>query len=191
MITYGDNMSDIMTELLDVLDENGKRIGQKEPKQIIYNKGYWHRTVHIWVINDNNELLVQKRNPNKKTYPNLWAISAAGHVLSGETSRESGIRELEEELDIEVKLEELEYLFTIKRTQPYKNSFLRTFDDVYLIHKNIDIDKTKVQVEELTDIKYVYYKYLETILVEKDKDYVPYCLEHKKLFEILNDKLNK
>lgn len=178
-----------MTELLDVLDENGKRTGQVEPKHIIYNKGYWHRTVHIWVINDHNELLVQKRNPNKKTYPNLWAISAAGHVLSGETSIESGIRELEEELDVKAKPEELKHLFTIKRTQPYKNSFLRTFDDVYLIHKNIDVDKTKVQVEELTDIKYIYYKYLQEILTEKDKDYVPYCLEHQKLFERLDQTL--
>lgn len=184
----GDNMSDVMTELLDVLDENGKQTGQVEPKQVIYDNGYWYRTVHIWVINDNNELLVQKRNPNKRTYPNMWAISAAGHVLTGESSIESGIRELKEELDIEIKPEELKYLFTIKRAQPYKNSYLRTFDDVYIVHKNIDVDKTKVQVEELTDIKYIYYKYLETILLEKDKEYVPYCLEHKKLFEMLDQK---
>lgn len=177
-----------MTELIDVLDENGKVTGRVEPKHIIYRDGYWHRTVHIWVINDNNELLVQKRNPNKKTYPNMWAISAAGHVLTGENSIESGIRELEEELDIEVNPEELEFLFTIKRTQPYKDSFLKTFDDVYLIHKNIDVDKTKVQVEELTDIKYIYYEYLENIFKSGDKEYVPYSEEHKKLFTLLEDR---
>ena len=181
-------VSDVMTELLDVLDENGNKTGEVETKQEVYNKGLWHKTVHIWVINDDNELLVQRRNPLKKTFPNLWAISSAGHVVSGEDSVTSGLRELKEELDVEAKPEELEYLFTIKRVQPHKDSYIRAFDDVYLINRNLDVNKTKLQVEELTDIKYVYYEYLEDIFKEKDKDYVPYCEEHVKLFNLLKDR---
>lgn len=189
MLCYmiGDNMSDVMTELLDVLDEEGNQTGNVETKAEIYKKGLWHRSVHIWIINDNKELLVQKRNPNKKTFPNLWAISSAGHVVAGETSIESGLRELKEELDIDAKKEDLEYLFTIKRVQPHHNSYIRVFDDVYLLRRNIDVDKTKLQVEELTDIKYVYYEYLETMLKEKDENYVPYTEEHEKLFAFLKD----
>lgn len=183
-------MSDVMTELLDVLDENGNKTGIAKTKGEIYQNGNWHRSVHIWVINDNKELLVQKRNPFKKTFPNLWAISAAGHVVSGESSIESGLRELKEELDIEAKKEELEYLFTIKRVQQLENSdsYIKVFDDVYLLHRNIDVDHTKLQVEELTDIKYVYYQYLENIFKEGDKEYVPYTEEHEKLFSYLEDK---
>lgn len=184
-------MSDVMTELLDVLDENGNKIGQVESKQNIYNNGLWHKSVQIWIINDHQELLMQKRSPYKKTFPNLWAISTAGHVLAGETSRESGIRELKEELDIDASKEELEYLFTMKRTQPYKASYIRVFDDVYLLKRNVDIEHTKLQVEELTNIKYIDYKYLETILKEKDKDYVPYNKEHEKLFQILDQRYTK
>lgn len=189
MLCYmiGDNMSDVMTELLDVLDEEGNQTGNVETKAEIYKKGLWHRSVHIWIINDNKELLVQKRNPNKKTFANLWAISSAGHVVAGETSIESGLRELKEELDIDAKKEDLEYLFTIKRVQPHHNSYIRVFDDVYLLRRNIDVDKTKLQVEELTDIKYVYYEYLETMLKEKDENYVPYTEEHEKLFAFLKD----
>lgn len=175
-----------MTELLDVLDENGNLTGQSKTKQEIYNNSCWHRSVHIWIINNQNELLVQKRNPYKKTFPNLWAISSAGHVVAGETSVESGIRELKEELNVDAKPEDLKYLFTIKRIQPYKDSFIKVFDDVYLLHKNIDVDHTKLQVEELTDIKYVYYTYLESILKGNDPDYVPYTEEHEKLFDYLN-----
>ena len=181
-------MSDIMTELLDVLDENGNKIDEVETKEEIYKKGLWHRSVHIWIMNDNQELLVQKRNPNKETFPNLWALSVAGHVLAGEDSVESGLRELKEELDIDAKKEELEFLFTIKRMQPYHGSHIRVFDDVYLLHRNVDIEKTKLQVEELTDIKYVYYEYLEDIFKDGDKDYVPYDEEHEKLFSLLEDR---
>lgn len=175
-------------ELIDVLDEFGNPTGQVETKEEIYKKGLWHRSSHIWIENDNQELLVQKRNPNKQTFPNLWAISVAGHVDSGETSRQTAVRELKEEVNLDVKPEELEFLFTIKRVQPYKDSYIRVFDDVYLLHRNIDVEKTKLQVEELTDIKYVYYQYLEDIFKGGDKDYVPYTEEHKKLFSILEDK---
>lgn len=183
----GDTMSDIMTELLDVLDEEGNSTGNVETKAEIYKMGLWHRSVHIWIINDNKELLVQKRNPNKKTFPNLWAISSAGHVLAGETSIKSGLRELKEELDVDATEKELKYLFTIKRVQSHHDSYIRVFDDVYLLHRNIDVDKTKLQVEELTDIKYIYYEYLETMLKEKDDNYVPYTEEHEKLFAFLKD----
>ena len=124
-------MSDVMTELIDVLDENGNKTGEVETKEEIYKRGLWHRSVHIWIENDKQELLVQKRNPLKNTFPNLWAISSAGHVIAGETSIESGLRELKEELDVDAKKEDLEFLFTIKRVQPYKDSYIRVFDDVY------------------------------------------------------------
>ncbi len=175
-------------ELLDVLDENGNKTGEVEERSEVYRKGLWHRSSHIWIINDNNELLVQRRNPYKATFPNLWAISVAGHVDSGETSLDTAIRELKEEVNLDVDPSELEFLFTIKRETPYKDSFLRVFDDVYLLRKNIDCEQTKLQVEELTDIKYVYYEYLEDIFKEGDKDYVPYTEEHKKLFEVLKDR---
>lgn len=175
-------------ELIDVLDEFGNPTGEVETKEEIYKKGLWHRSCHIWIENDNKELLVQKRNPNKKTFPNLWAISVAGHVDSGESSKIAAIRELKEEVNLDIEESELEYLFTIKRVQPHGKSFIRVFDDVYLLHKNIDIEKTKLQVEELTDIKYVYYQYLENIFKEGDKDYVPYTEEHEKLFSYLEDR---
>lgn len=179
-------MSDIMNELIDILNEDGTKTGECATKAEIYKNGYWHRSVHIWIINDQQEILMQKRNSKKKTFANLWAISAAGHVLTKENSMESGIRELKEELDITVNPEDLEYLFTVKREQPYKDSSLKVIDDVYLLHYNVDVEHTKLQVEELTDIKYVYYQYLESILKNNDKDYVPYTEEHKKLFDILN-----
>lgn len=179
-----------MDELIEILNEDGTTTGKATTKLEIYEHGYWHRSVHIWIVNDTQELLVQKRNPYKKTFPNLWAISSAGHVLAGEDSLSAGIRELKEELNIDIQPNQLEYLFTIRREQPYKNSFLRVIDDVYLLKFNLDVEHTKLQVEELTDIKYVYYQYLESILKNNDVDYVPYTEEHEKLFSALKSRYN-
>jgi len=172
-------------ELLDVLNENGEPTGKALPISEIYDNGYWHRSVHVWIINSNNELLMQRRNPNKKTFPNMWAISVAGHVRMRETSIGAAKRELAEEIDYIASDEELEHLFTIRREQPYKEGTIRVIDDVFLLKLDVDVDHTLLQVEELTDLKYIYFEYLEKLLLQKDETYVPYCEEHKLLFEEL------
>ena len=170
-------------EILDILDKNGNIIGSKERKEI-YKDGDIHRTVHIWIINDKNELLVQKRSPKKETFANLWAISTAGHVISGETSIQAALRELKEELDLNVKEEELKYLFTIERHQDISDDIhINTFDDVYLLHRNLDCEKTKLQKKELTDIMFIYYEYLEVQYKKKNDNFVPASEEHDKLFK--------
>ena len=177
-----------MDEVLAILNEDGLDSGKSATKAEIYKNGYWYRTVHIWILNDKQELLMQKRNPLKKTFPNLWALSTAGHVLYHESSKEAAVRELKEELGLNVSSSELEYLFTLKREQFAENTTLRVFDDVYLLSKNIDISNVKLQTEELTEIKYIHYKCLQSILKDKDPNYVPFSEEHEKLFAILNSR---
>lgn len=46
---------------------------------------------------DENELLLQKRGSTKKTHPNCWDISGAGHIKTEETVIAGTIRELKEE----------------------------------------------------------------------------------------------
>ncbi len=173
-------------EILDILNEDGKVIGSKDRKQI-YIDGDLHRTVHIWVINSNKEILMQKRSPKKDTFPNLWALSTAGHIKSGDSSIETALRELKEELGIKVTEKELIYLFSIRKNDIMGDITCNTIDDVYLVNADLDCENTKLQFSELTDIKYVYYEYLEQILKNKSEDYVPMSEEHTKLFKYLHD----
>ena len=48
-------------ELLDVLDEEGNLTGNKEDKDIIHEKGLWHREVCALIRNRKGEYLIQKR----------------------------------------------------------------------------------------------------------------------------------
>lgn len=176
-------------ELIDVLDSNGNKTGEIKDKKQIYLDSDYHRTVHIWIINSNNEILVQKRNPKKGTYPGLWAISVAGHVRSGEESIDAALRELKEEIGQKLKPEDLKYLFTLNREVSFPQYNIKAIDDVYLVKLDIDVENTKLQFSELTDIKYVYYEYLERIFKNKDKEYVPYEKEHELLFDYLKKNL--
>ena len=90
-----------MSELLDIFNDKFELIGQAT-RDDVHREGYWHQTFHCWIIthhDNNNYVLVQKRAAQKRTEPNKLDISAAGHLLAGET-KENGIREVQEELGI-------------------------------------------------------------------------------------------
>ncbi len=85
-------------EYIDIFDENNNPTGEIKEKVQAHEDGEFHRTAHVWVINDNNELLLQKRSASKKSHPNCWDISGAGHIREGESVIDGAIRELKEEL---------------------------------------------------------------------------------------------
>ena len=91
----------VSEELLDIVDQNDRVIGVKTRGEI-HAQGLMHRSVHILVFNSNGELFIQKRSMSKDNEPGLWDSSAAGHVDSGEDYHCCAIRELGEELAIEV-----------------------------------------------------------------------------------------
>ncbi|MFA6391265.1 MAG: NUDIX domain-containing protein [Patescibacteria group bacterium] len=90
-------------ELMIVVDNSNNAIG-KATMEEIRKKGLNHRSVHIFIFNKDNELLICKRPHFKKAYPNMYTSSAGGKVNFGETFEESANRELKEELGIVTEL---------------------------------------------------------------------------------------
>lgn len=175
-------------EYLDILNNEGQKTGESKPRKEVHSKGYWHKGVHIWIINSRKELLVQRRSANKDVYPNKLYISVAGHPISGEEEIESIKREFEEEIGIELNTKKLEYLFTFSQEViENEGKFLdNQLYDVYLIEMDLDISKLKLQEDEVSEVKNIYYKDFEQMINNKDTDIVNHPEEWKRLFEILH-----
>lgn len=98
-----------MTEILDIYDENLTWLGTKD-RGDVHRDGDWHQVFHCWVIYRDGAgcdfVTMQRRSPEVVTFPNLLYVSAAGHYAAGETMRD-GVREMREELGIEVTFEDL------------------------------------------------------------------------------------
>ncbi|KGM44957.1 NUDIX domain-containing protein [Neobacillus niacini] len=96
------------TEQLKIFDENRNPIGIASREEV-HRLGYWHETFHCWFISKDQEkdyLYLQLRSKIKKDYPNLLDITAAGHLLASE-SVEDGVREIKEEVGIDITPQEL------------------------------------------------------------------------------------
>ncbi|MBW2182232.1 MAG: NUDIX domain-containing protein, partial [Deltaproteobacteria bacterium] len=70
------------TEYIDVISPDGNLTGVSKSRNEIHQEGIWHRSVHIWVLNDKEELLIQRRALEKESHPGLWDVSCAGHIES-------------------------------------------------------------------------------------------------------------
>ena len=151
-----------MKELIEVLDDNGNKTGIIKTKSEIKRNGDYHRAIRVVIVNSNNEVLFQKRSNKKKIFPNLWSIYLTGHVKANEEPIDALIREVKEEIGIDILSNELEYLYTIKEEKKKKDYDERIFFDTYLLRKDIDINELKmnnevigVQFLTLDEIKYL------------------------------------
>ncbi len=110
-------MSILEEEVLAVFDENHLKIGEQS-RDIIHRQGLWHETFHCWIVHLEEGvpyLYFQQRSNVKKDFPNLFDITAAGHLLAHESVND-GIREVEEELGLNISMEELQSIGIIKDT---------------------------------------------------------------------------
>ncbi len=88
------------TEYLNVINEIDEVIG-KETRQKIHETGLWHRGVHVFLFNEQGEMLIQKRSASRASNPLRLDCSVSEHVQAGEDYAEAAIRGLREELGIE------------------------------------------------------------------------------------------
>ena len=169
-------------EYIDIFDENNNSTGKIKEKTKAHEDGDFHRTAHIWIINDKKELLIQKRSATKKSHPNCWDISGAGHIRAGESVIDGAIRELKEELGVIATEKDLEHIGTIKSTKNPKNM---EFQYVYLLKCNKTIEEYTFEDNEVSEIKYVFYKDLENMVEQKIEGLLMHDEEYKILFEFI------
>ena len=169
-----------MAEYLDIFDENWNPTGEVLEKEEAGRLGKWHRAAHIWIVNPRGELLLQLRSPAKKTHPNMWDISAAGHVRAGESVIDGGIREMREELGVEIAAD---MLVEITRNNSSSNNHLHT---VFLTVLDIPPGAFVFNDNEVAGVKYVPWR--ELAKMSRDDMLANAVLPHREygpLFEYL------
>ena len=169
-------------EYIDIFDENNNPTGEIKEKVQAHEDGNFHRTAHIWIMNNKKELLLQKRSATKKSHPNCWDISGAGHIKAGETVLEGAIRELNEELGIKINGGDLKFIATVKSTKNPKNM---EFAYVYLLRCNEKVENYIFEDDEVSEVKYVYFEELEKMVANREKGLLIHEEEYNKLFEFI------
>jgi len=174
-------------EYFDILDENGNKTGKTKLRCEVHKDGDWHKAIHIWIINNKGDILLQRRCATKDSNPNMLDISCAGHLTAGDNSLSGAIRELKEELNLDIQQEDLQFIKTLKRSSKYTETFINNeFDDLYILRTNKSIDDMKFQEEEISELFFVPYKKFKDMVNNKQPDLLMHTEEFDILFEMFD-----
>ena len=135
-------------ELWDILDENRNKTGRTVQRGKPMKQDEYHLVVHVWIRNSKGEYLISKRTPNK-TYPNKWETTG-GSAIVGDDSLQAALREVKEELGVDLSTSKGKCVFSLKRQHRNFPDFL----DVWLFKEDVDISKVVYQPEEVCDAKW-------------------------------------
>jgi isopentenyldiphosphate isomerase len=91
------------SEPFDVITANGRPTGRVKSRAEVHRDGDWHRAIHVWVagVDDHGApfLTLQRRSPDKDTWPGRFDATVGGHYRAGESLAEA-MREVKEEIGI-------------------------------------------------------------------------------------------
>ncbi|MDA2922553.1 NUDIX domain-containing protein [Patescibacteria group bacterium AH-259-L07] len=178
-------------ELIDIYNENNEPLNIRKMKSEVHKNGSWHRASHIWIYNSKGEILLQLRAENKEFYPNMWDISASGHISAGEEPIISALREMEEEIGLSVKPEDLQFFKIRKHKAVYKKLVNNEFYYVYFLNFDGDIKKLTLQDEEVAKIQFFPIDKIEEELKTSPEKYVPHGDYWFEVIEEVRSRTNK
>ena len=182
-----------MDELIDVLDADGNYTGKAIMKSEAHRKGVFHPSIHVWLYTKKGEILIQQRAINKDTHPGLWDVSVAGHIGAGEDVTESAIREVEEEIGLEITNEDLNKIGEFKYSHQHHKDLLDCeFHHTFLCELKVPLAKLEMQKSEVADLAMIPLHRLIGELTNKETaiKYVPYGQDYfKTVFKLIETKL--
>lgn len=140
---YNPQTTDNQEEVYDVVNENDEVIGTATRRQVHADPTLIHRATGLFVFNSDKQLLMQKRSKTKDMFPQYWVFSVGGHVDSGDTYEKAIVREMKEELGIEV-----EFFRWKKELQPveHETEFWMMY---YTIHNGPFPNFNRVEADEV------------------------------------------
>lgn len=141
-------------------------------------EGEYHIVITGIIQNSKNQILITRRNKNKKVYPGLWECTG-GSVKAEESSIEAVIREINEEIGIRLKPTEGKLLGTIQKSNYFR--------DVWKFKKDVLKEDINYNDGEVIDFKWVsleeYADLYDKGEIVPSGDFVIKMLERKELEE--------
>ena len=157
-------------ELRDLYDSKKILTGEVIKKGEKVPSGRYYITVVVFIENNQGEFLLQKRVKEKD---GKWSTTG-GHPKAGESSLEGIVTEIDEELGIRIKQNELTLFKTIQTEDD--------FVDLYYLKKNLKIEDIKIQSEEVAGVMWASREKINELIINgtfssSHKNFYNYCLE--------------
>ncbi|WP_461790390.1 isopentenyl-diphosphate Delta-isomerase [Pedobacter sp.] len=157
-----------MTEKVILVDSNDIAIGLMEKMQA-HEQAQLHRAFSVFLLNDNNEVLLQQRALSKYHCAGMWTNTCCSHPREGETLQKAVDRRLLEEMGISCKTD-WSYSF-IYKADVGNGLVEHELDHVFLGRFN---EQPQPNTEEVADWKYMSVDELKADMADDPEKYTPW-----------------
>ncbi len=167
-----------MEELYDVFTRDGEYLGTRPITDHNHynndNPEFYFKIVWILLLNENNEILIQKRSNNLKVHPGKWELSSSGHVNSGENELDAALRETKEEVGVSLDKNNIRLI----KTYIHKDAITYTY--IARIRNNTNLTLQKEEVDEVKWISLYEFKNLiyTDDFVPRNREYYEFLLNY-------------
>jgi isopentenyl-diphosphate Delta-isomerase len=156
-------------EELILVDESDRELGFMSKSDCHAGQGTLHRAFSIFVFNGDNELLLQRRSPEKLLWPNYWSNTCCSHPRRGEAMEQAVHRRLAQELGFQCPLE---FLYKFKYQAQYGSvGAEREYCWVYYGRYDGPVD---ANVTEIADWRFIAVDELEAELARAPETFTPW-----------------
>lgn len=159
-------------ELFDLYDFDRNKTGGTMERGTPVPKGFYRMVVHVCIFGSDGEMLIQRRQPFKRSWSGMWDFTIGGSSVAGDTSLTAAIRETSEEVGVQLAPEELRRVLTIQTEC--------VFDDIYVVKKDLDEAALTLQQEEVEQVKWASAEEIKSMI--DGGIFIPY---HKSLIDLL------
>ena len=129
-----------MKELLDVYDINWNKTGEVVERYHHQKPGAYYLCIHAYIVTRDKKYIIQQRSMKKKYFPGIWDITC-GAADSGEDSYTAAVREVGEELGLDVS--ECEYELV------GKHIYFDCLNDIYFFYTDYTKSDCVLDPEEV------------------------------------------
>lgn len=133
--------------------------GEKIPE------GFYHLVVHMWISNQKGEYLISQRSFRRPTFPLMWEC-VGGSVLKGESSIEGAVREVKEEVGLDLEQSAGKLLFS-KICGTLDGKVFNNIMDVWLFNYNGEVHLEDATTDEVADCKWMTVPEIRQLYKEK------------------------
>jgi isopentenyldiphosphate isomerase len=148
-------------EIWDLYDEYRNKTGLTHIRGDAIPKGCYHLVVHVWIRNSKGEYLIAQRSASRPTFPLMWEC-VGGSVIAGEDSLTAAIREVKEEVGIDLSPKSGQIMTTKVRSiingKPFSDIM-----DVWLFQYDGIVSLSDATTDEVAQTKWMHRREIEQL----------------------------
>lgn len=155
-------------EVWDLYTKYREKTGKEHIRGEKIPEDCYHLVVHVWIRNNKGEYLISQRSADRPTFPLMWEC-VGGSVIKGESSIEGAIREVKEEVGLDLEQEAGRLVFSkIRGTDvKYECKAYNDIMDVWLFNYSGEVQLEAATTNEAADCKWMTVSEIRKLYEEK------------------------